>query len=45
MSILITALLINVWILKGEVTCESLLGVKGLKQSQAYSQQHLKQTE
>ena len=30
LSILITCLLDNVWILLGEVTCESLLGVKGL---------------
>ena len=30
LSILITCLLDNVWILQGEVRCESLLGVKGL---------------
>ena len=30
LNILITCLLKNVWILKGEVLCESLLGVKGL---------------
>ena len=30
LSILITCLLDSGWILKGEVTCESLLGVKGL---------------
>ena len=30
LSILITCLLDNVWILQGEVTFESLLGVKGL---------------
>ena len=30
LSILISCLLDNVWILQGEVTCESLLGVKGL---------------
>ena len=29
-SILITCLLDNVWILKGEITCSSLPGVKGL---------------
>ena len=30
LSILITRLLDNVWILEGEVTCSSLLGVKRL---------------
>ena len=30
LSILITCLLDNVWILWGEVTCQSLLGVKRL---------------
>ena len=30
MSILIISLLDNAWILKGKVTCLSLLGVKGL---------------
>ena len=30
LGILITCLLDNVWILQGEVRCESLLGVKGL---------------
>ena len=32
LSILITCLLDNVWILQGEVTCLSVLGVKGLKE-------------
>ena len=32
LSILITCLLDNVWILQGEVTCESLLEVKGLNE-------------
>ena len=31
LSILITCLLDNLWILKGEVACQSLLGVKGLR--------------
>ena len=31
LSILITCLLDHVWIVHGEVTCQSLLGVKGLK--------------
>ena len=31
LSYLITCLLDNVWILLREVTCKSLLGVKGLK--------------
>ena len=30
LSILVTCLLDNVWILQGEVTCQSLLGVKRL---------------
>ena len=30
LNILITCLLKNAWILKGEVFCQSLLGVKGL---------------
>ena len=33
MSILITCLLDNVWILKREVRFQSLLGVKGLKKN------------
>ena len=32
LSILITCFLNNVWILWGEVTCLSVLGVKGLKE-------------
>ena len=31
LSILVTCLLDNVWILKGDVTHQSLLGVKGLR--------------
>ena len=31
LSILIISLLDDEWILKGEATCQSLLGVKGLK--------------
>ena len=30
LSILITNLLSNIWILQGEVICQSLLGVQGL---------------
>ena len=29
LSILITCLLDNVWVFKGEITCQPLLGVKG----------------
>ena len=34
LNILITCLLDTVWILKGEFTCQQLLGVKGLKKKQ-----------
>ena len=30
LSILFTCVQVNVWILQGEVTCQSLLGVEGL---------------
>ena len=30
LSFLITCLLDNVWVFKGEITCQPLLGVKGL---------------
>ena len=36
LSVLITCLLDNAWILLGEVACQSLLGVKGLNTLPAY---------
>ena len=36
LSLLITCLLDNVWILLGEVTCQSLLEVKGLIVKQVF---------
>ena len=37
LSILITHLLDNVWILWGEVTCQSLLGIIGLNKAQTWT--------